>query len=231
MKTYNVKLSFKLSLLAGILASFVYSPLASGQVTVALPNGSIPTAAYGEYTAPYYGTVNGVATMLICDDFAADTPVPSSWSANITTPGNRTKFTGQQVTLGTYSTQQAYNAIAYLAVDLIGHPADDTVDTFAIWDIFDKAGVHGDSLIPGVALTQIDNAAINALKNAPAGESGDITIYTPVGCAGKPAGCPPQEFVSVNTPEASSSWILAIDLLTLGPVALFFRRRFSLKAQ
>jgi hypothetical protein len=186
----------------------------------------------GVYTSPYYATVNGVATTVICDDFSTESSIGETWQANVTTVAS--------VVAGTSSAKfssQGYDAVANLATQLLSiSPATQQaiVLSFAIWDIFDASGVQSwftsQSDPSGVysAAAALANTALNQTTYT-AGEYSNVVIYSST------TGTP-QEFVGmgsvtgtgtgpVSTPEISSPVILAVDLLALGIIVWLFRRR------
>jgi hypothetical protein len=99
----------------------------------------------GIYVSPYYATVNGVAnTPIVCDDFADESRLPSTWSATVVsfsaiTPTN-TSWGLQGGTLA------QYNAVAYLTLQVLKQTPGSTgqiISTFADWAVFDPSGVAG----------------------------------------------------------------------------------------
>jgi len=193
----------------------------------------------GIYLSPYYGMI-GTATAsvpIICDDFFDDTYIGEQWQATVANGSAAAATSWQKDYQGTTLTQD-YDAIAYLAQQLLtlpqGDQADQALDSFAIWDIFDDTGVNTwltvDYASSGGAAfyTKVNNAAtsaLNAALTAPVqGDRSILTIYTPTGTPNGYSG-PPQQFVTVSTPEASSLANLAVDLLLLAGAVFFVCRR------
>ena len=75
-----------LSALAGL------APCAFGQQVGITMNSSEPYVMNGIYVGPYNATVNGQSAQIICDDFADDTYLNQSWTANVTTFSNLTSW-------------------------------------------------------------------------------------------------------------------------------------------
>src|ERR1039457_1184283 len=138
---------FRLSTLAlvAVIALMCMPTVAFGdEVTMKLGQ---PTTPYpnGVYVDPYPISVNGATTpsLLSCDDYATEISVNFEWNANRyllgdlntavsgTTPKfNATNWWG-------YSVQEMYDAAAVLTVDLLLHPANEALDSYALWSIFD----------------------------------------------------------------------------------------------
>jgi hypothetical protein len=214
------------------LTYFGFASSGFGQTTANMVLTGVNGSSYaGIYTSPYYATVNGVATTVICDDFGTESSINESWTAYVSNVSGVTspsaKFSGANVqNFGiTVTTQQAYDAVAALATALLGvssSSAQATIYSFAIWDIFDNSGVNSWPGLSPSFLAEVNADALAALKATyTAGEFSNVSIYSStVGT--------PQEFISVGqvaTPEASSPAILAIDIFALGIIVWLFRRR------
>lgn len=127
--------------------------------------------------------------------------------------------------------------------------------SFALWGLFDPSVLSDQngvtcSLAGGVGCLSLADydAAVTDLQNAWSAVSAEglttanfvgsvanvqsVTIYSYAGnatCNGGPCPtAPPQEFISVTTPEASSPVLLAIDLLGFFALVGFLRKRVSL---
>jgi hypothetical protein len=121
--------------------------MAQSVVTVTGTNNGF--AEGGVYTSPYQGTVNGVGTWMICDDYYDDSYLGESWKAyttnvsslsltanpeqNTTVLYEGTYWDGTQLTQG-----EEYLAVAILAQETIANQANLAVAAdygFAIWDL------------------------------------------------------------------------------------------------
>jgi hypothetical protein len=203
------------------LALLCFAPSAfanSGTLTLTSAGSNVMD---GVYVGPYYATVNGVGnTPVICDDFADESYVGSSWGYTANT------FS----TLGSalWGNQTAnYDAAAWLTLQMIAlnsNPANATQVgylSYAIWSLFDKAALNG------LSSTQL--AGVNAWlsqvpNNLTPSEFADFVILTPQGCTNGPGSCPGQEFFML-VPEGGSAilYLLMAGLSCFG--AMLFRRR------
>lgn len=208
----------------GGLAFLCFLPSAFAQPASMYLYGVNGNSYDGVYTSPYYATVNGVATTVICDDFETESYIGESWYANVT---NVASVVAGSST-AKFSPAADYDAVANLATQLLSVPASSeqaVILSFAIWDIFDPSGVQawlanpsngGDPLgVSGLALADA-NAALSASYTP--GEYSNVTIYTST------TGTP-QEFISVTTPEASTPILMAIDLLGFLALVGLLRKR------
>jgi len=117
----------------------------------------------GVYVGLYQGTLNGVTTDFVCDDFLHDITYNQSWTANagVTNPVSSTaEFSWSNVTnqdligwvtgsgtgdygLSSLSKQQLYGMVTYLAEQIFADPTNLKGQwgnlSFAIWSITDSA--------------------------------------------------------------------------------------------
>jgi len=190
----------------------------------------------GVYIGPYYATIDGQSNVpIICDDFVDESFVGESWTANVTTvSSNSPTWVSTREQLSSTQQSKDYAEAAYLATQLMngatcppGTPSCASSDyagdiQFAIWQIFDPAGggspfnyISGNDLTNAQAwLTYVQNLAPSISSYA------NVVVYSPLG-----QNSPPQEFLRVTVPESATPWILSSDLLLLGGLVLFFRRR------
>jgi len=228
-----------------VSASFAQQPVT---MTLSTVNGAYAGTNPTVYTNPYTGTINGVSSTIICDDYADETYFGEQWTAyayNETSAGS-SNVKWDPVTGLTQ--QQIYNEISWLATQLLaaapGQAQEDY--SFAIWELACSAssGVNnsGGSPIGGYpcspdpkgTLSSVDQGIVaQDIQNAGAHENvefSNVTIYTPKpgsGLCGATNSTPcgtPQEFIVV-TPESSTIVMLGADLLGLLALAFFFRRR------
>jgi hypothetical protein len=182
------------------------------------------------YVGPYQGTINGVSTPIICDDFFDDSYLNEAWTARTSTFSNlnNTKF-------GAADTQQ-YDEAAWLAQRLVNPTttcayamANCAGDIqFAIWQVFDNSGSNQPfSLLGGHDLLNAQSWLTQAQHQTfTQGEFSNVTIYTPVSCTANCGSWPSQEFMVVSTPEPSELALLGIDLSGVGTLLfLLYRRR------
>lgn len=209
------------------------------------------------YTSPYYGNINGGTTIpVICDDFEDESFLPESWHAydtNLSTlspsttsspddtyvkwGSNANSSLGSELGLGagfSLNQTQEYDVAAYLITELLNPSSGlNTNDlSFAIWGLFDNPAF---SYVTGSDLTNAEaylKAAIAAV-GSPASQASyaNVNIYTYVPNSGvwNCGGCapPPQEFITVTTPEASTPVLMAVDLLGFIALVGFLRKRIS----
>lgn len=202
-----------LSVVVGAFAFFAPAALAdtASMVLTGVGNNG---AMGGVYVGPYVATVNGAqGTPVICDDYADESYLNESWTANVSTFADlsNTKWAGLS------NSTTLYEEAAWLAEQLVSAPASQAGDIqFAIWVIFDPAALG--------TLSSTDQANVECLiMNAQnqtfwSGEFSNILIYTPntndpILCDGQNcAKTPPQEFMVV-TPEPSELILLLVGLL------------------
>jgi hypothetical protein len=183
-------------------------------LTGANPNGN----ANGDvYVSPYTATItSGRSTLysgeVICDDFEDEVTVGESWYVS--------PSPASAVTSGLFANQADYDAVAWLAMQLVALPLTDATDqaiySYAIWTIFDPTAIN--SYVGNTS--DVTNLINEALSQNYSGAG--VTVWTPTSwtSAGRP-----QEFLTVQTPEASLLASLAIDLSAVVGLVFLMRRR------
>lgn len=211
--------------LAGLLT---FACAGRAQYTLELTGVGDGAVSDGVYISPYQGVINQggkqiFSGYMICDDFADESYLKDPWTATATNAGalNGTEmFTTSNTS---YTVQQNYDAVAWLANQLllpgnVTNPTTQTDISFAIWDIMDGQTTNPDGGTP----TWIANAFNEVVSDNYVGTN--VTVYTP-NPNGGPGHSPSQEFLVVTTPEASTPILFAIDLLGFVALVGFLRKR------
>jgi len=203
------------------------APAAFAQYTLDLTGVGNGTVANGVYVSPYVGTITGngmsYSGYVICDDFYTDSYLNSPWSASMTSAGaldGTEKFPGTEAFDGnTYSAQQAYNAVGWLANGLLSNlnnPNSQTNYSFAIWNIFD-----GQQTDPSGGALALESAAFSAVSKGYVATN--VSVYTPTPLNAS------QEFLVVSpplqAPEIDPASIASGLTLLLGGLAVIGGRR------
>jgi hypothetical protein len=200
----------------------------------------------------------GSSMSVICDDFADDSYVPETWTAYqsslssvisgtygtpdpylkwLNTPTSTVSVDGM-----TLNQAKAYTVAAVLAVDILTAPAGSQYQedlSYSLWELFDysdaSAALNGDVTDQTNALNYLNAAVVFAFNAADATQvQADVsatTIYSydtgATGSCGGPCTAP-QEFIAVRMAEPASPALLGLDLLAVGGLILFARRRLKL---
>jgi len=202
-------------------------------VTMKLEQPTTTTNPNGVYVDPYPILINGVTTTLLaCDDYNTHISVGEQWNANRYLLGDLDSSladTPKFSTFGTaitndhtfddtgYSVLQMYQAVALLTLDLLSNPANEIVDSYAIWDIFDGPPQN----VAG-ALTLAENTLINVKSggvstNTLSWLNQNVYIYTAI----PPDGS--QEFIGLVPDSGVTLMLLGAALVGLEGL----RRRFG----
>ncbi|MGO9008468.1 MAG: hypothetical protein ACLQPN_00070 [Bryobacteraceae bacterium] len=215
-----------------IVAILCFAPLALAQDTFTLTGANPDYNSFaGVYVSPYTATItNGTSTVysgeVICDDYFNDVSVGDSWTVQPETVGPG--LTGEMFASPTnpaYPDAQAdYDAVAWLAEQLIALPltdaADQTYYSYAIWTIFDSAALT-DYVNAGGTPSNVTNLITDAFSGA-LNPGVTVTIWTPTSLTKEGI---PQEFITVQTPEASLPAALGVSLASLVGLIFLMRRR------
>lgn len=208
----RISIRIVLSVVVGALALFAPAALAD-TASMVLTGVGDNGAMGGVYVGPYVATVNGVAgTPVICDDYADESYLNESWTANVSTLADLSNTKWASLNNST----TLYEEAAWLTEQLVSAPASQAGDIqFAIWVIFDPSALG--------ALSPTDQSNVKMLITEAqnqtfwTGEFSNILIYTadvnePILCGGQScANTPPQEFMVV-TPEPSELVLLLVGL-------------------
>jgi hypothetical protein len=206
------------SAIAVALLCFAPSAFANSNLTM---TGAGNNVMDGVYVGPYYATVNGVANSpVICDDFADESYIGSSWSFtsnNFSTLGSA--LWGNQT--------KNYEAAAWLTLQMLSLNGNSNNATqvgylsFAIWSLFDKAALNG---LTSSQLAGVNSWLSKVPSNLTPGQFANFVLLTPQGCANGPGSCPGQEFLMM-VPEggAAALYLLFAGLSCFG--AMLLRRR------
>jgi hypothetical protein len=216
--------------LLAVLASGCLATSAFADVSMTLTGVGQGNVMAGVYTSPYTGTIDGMPTTIICDDFADDSFMNESWKATVSTVANLVapRFGLQQ---------QSYDAAAALSIQLLqtSDPTQLGYLSYAIWDVFSDSNVKTYLGASNTIYTTAHSMAQNALSQTYApGQFSNVLVYTAI--AGTATGCPgascpvnsPQEFLVV-TPEPPAPALLAVYLSSLAGLIFLFRRRVVLR--
>jgi PEP-CTERM motif len=203
---------------AVFVAFLSFTPSAIADSTMTL-TGAGSNVMNGVYIGPYTATINGVSTPVICDDYFDDSYIPESWTASTSTfPGlTSVKFTGVNET-------QNYEEMAYLALELLAAPVNSVQAgeiQYALWGVSDPGAIPSLTAFnaaDGAAAQGYLTGAQNSYSSLTAAQLAEFTFYTPntndpITCgSGACASTPPQEFITVTTPEPGTTALLAIGL-------------------
>jgi hypothetical protein len=208
----------------------------------------------GVYTSPYQISVNGVPTLLVCDDFTTDINFGHTWNAieyditQVTGTGpqkfqhtpNPVTYPGQPTPVD-YTIQQQYDAVAWLAEQLLDGSILDTsyaaaIYSYAIWQIFDSTAIDGYN---GDALNAQEQSDVKSAMSAAFSATHldyEIYIYTPdpfdssQEFLGIGSHLPtPYDFPNTPVPEGSTLALLGFDLLS-ALAGIFLVRRYRVRA-
>lgn len=206
-------------------AVLLFAPSALADTASMLLTGVGPNGAMGGvFVGPYVGTINGVSTPIVCDDYVDESYLNESWTANVTTLADLTGIKWG----GLSNATTLYEEAAWLTGKLATASPSQAGDIqFAIWAIFDPSAINGlssgDQLVVEGLVTQAQSQTFWT------GEFANILIYTantsdPILCNGQAcANTPPQEFI-VQTPEPGAAMLL---LVGLSVIAIGARRKKS----
>jgi hypothetical protein len=196
----------------------------------------------GVYVSPYYATVNGVAnTPIVCNDFADDSHLNTSWTASIV-PFSSLATGGLASTAwgAAGATVQLYEEAAWLTLGVFQQSKGTQGQinySFAVWAVFDPSGVaswltaYGDTTTYNAIFGPGGLLATAAGNSYSLGEFANFHIITPeVGGKTCTAGnCSEQEFFSVPEGGAALGYLIMAGLACLGAMIVRSRRQVCLR--
>jgi hypothetical protein len=240
----------------GAMAVLLLAPGAFAQSTVTL-TGVQGSAWDGIYVSPYYATVNGVPnTPVVCDDFADDSYLNSTWNANVTSfsslsssPGGLAGTAWGNVAGTTF---KMYEEAAWLTEQVLTQAPGSAAQisySFADWAVMDPSGVlswlkaYGDTGLCNAIFGTGNNCAndnvtaggllYTAQNNTyTAGEFSNVVIISPdvpgSNTVCTPGNCPSQEFLEV-VPEggAAFAYLFLAALCCFGAIYTRSRRQHA----
>jgi hypothetical protein len=239
------------------IAALCLVPWAVAQTPVTL-TGVQGSSYDGIYLSPYYASVDGVATAVVCDDFGDESTVGKSWNATIT------PFSGISGTNTSWGlaggTLTQYDAVAYLTLEILQQTpgsSNQIVDTFADWAVFDPSGVASylsknpvtsGTLTTAALCTDIFGAAgcsstwnstdggLLATAFGAGAPTGNLEVISPdtsgsTLCKAE-TGCQAQEFIA-EVPEGGAplAYLLIAGLCCFGAIFLRSRRQIAAPAE
>ncbi|HEV2400625.1 MAG TPA: hypothetical protein VGS27_27050 [Candidatus Sulfotelmatobacter sp.] len=242
--------------ICGLILAICLASVAFAQTSVTL-TGVSGQSYDGIYVSPYYATVGGTTTAVVCDDFADSSYIGSSWNAQTTSFSNVTS----NPTSWTLAGQSAslYGAVGYLT-NLVLTSSGNTqiIDTFALWAVFDPSGVESYLLSHpftqnGLSTSQLcidifgSNGCLSTTAQAGSllalaetytlGQFSNLVVLSPdvTGtsnvCTAESTKnpCPAQEFVYVSVAEGgtAAAYLLLAGFCCLGAIFLHSRRRLA----
>jgi len=222
--------------LLGLVLAMVFavpSAFAQGSVGISMSDGG-PYVMNGVYVGPYTANVNGKSSQIICDDFADDTYLNESWTANVTSFSNLgSSSVPMWSSKGNSST--LYADAAWLATQMFVTANKNTTSegylAYALWSLFNPNALNG---LSSTQLTGVNNFLSQIPTGLTPSQFANFFIYTPdltksITCGGGTCQtAPPQEFLGfVSAPEGGAAllYLLLAAASCFGAIVLRQRRR------
>ena len=226
--------------------------------TSATLTGPPPGYVYDNiYMSPYYATVGGVTnTPVVCDDFADDSRMGSTWNAAVTSFSNITSTNTSWGVTG--ANTQLYGAVGYLFGQVLSAPSgslSQVVDSFELWAIFDPTAVQNylatTSVGSGapISTTALCNVIFGACTSSAAANPGgllgallqqkisasgfsNLIVLSPNNsngtlCAAGQGNCAAQEFIAMSVPEGGTALMYLVLTGFCCAGAMYLRSRNS----
>jgi len=219
--------------ICGLVLAMCLAPMAFAQTSVTL-TGVSGQSYDGIYVSPYYASVGGTTTAVVCDDFADESTLGSTWNAQTTSFSN---VNSTNTSWGLAGANTAlYGAVGYLTNLVLGAAPGSTaqvIDTFALWAVFDPNGVEqylashpltsgslttaqlcnaifgtsgcsSSTALKGSLLWIAENSGFTAAQWGMTVLSGDIPGTSNL-CTAESGNCPAQEFVYLSVAEGGAA--------------------------
>jgi len=217
----------------GLVLAMCLAPTAFAQTSVTL-TGVSGQVYDGIYVSPYYANVGGTTTAVVCDDFADESTLGSSWNAQTTSFSN---VNGSNTSWGLAGANTSlYGAVGYLTnLVLNAMPGSQAqiIDTFALWAVFDPNGVEqylashpitsgslttaqlcnaifgtsgcsSSTALQGSLLYIAENSGFTAAQWGMTVLSADIPGTNKL-CTAEKGNCPAQEFIYLSVAEGGAA--------------------------
>ena len=244
----------------GAIAAICLASAALAQTSVTL-TGPPPGYVYDNvYMSPYYATVGGVTnTPVICDDFADESRMGSTWNASVTAFSNITSTNTSWGVAG--GNTQLYGAVGYLFGQILAAPSgslNQIIDSFELWAVFDPTGVQnylattsagaGAPITTSALCAKIFGACTSAAASNPGGLLGSLLsqnlsasgfqliVLSPNNsngtlCAAGQAKCAAQEFITLSVAEGGTTltYLLLAGFCCAGAIFLRSKNQTAFK--
>ena len=201
-------------LLGLVVVGMILVPFAYADGPVQMVFQGVNGANDGQYyVSPYYGTMNGQAVTLFCDDILNEITFGQSWSANVTNLGtavnsnnfSQTRYGSVAGSAVLGNPALAYEEAAWLTLQFASNPGDLVNLQYALWDIMNPGA-------RGTGNSDVENWLLLASLNYGTINLNNFEIVTNVGpltLTGQE-----QEFI-VQTPEPGTLVLLICGMLAL----------------
>jgi len=241
--------------ICGLALAMCLAPMAFAQTSVTL-TGVSGQSYDGIYVSPYYANVGGTSTAVVCDDFADESTLGSTWSAQTTSFSNANSTNTNWGLAG--KDTSLYGAVGYLANQLLSASGQQQIiDTFALWAVFDPSGVEQYlaahpitsgplttaqlcSAIFGTSSCSSSTPLKNSLlwmaenSNFTAAQWGMTVLSADIPgtnklCTAESGNCPAQEFIYLSVAEggAAAAYLVLAGFCCWGAIFLSSKRRLA----